>query len=367
MKKIAVTVICAAMLCSCGATDGGSSSSKAEKTTTSASSSKSNAASDAQQDLESNSSEPVSDKKDRTVTLDSFTEDKGAFRSITFSGVSGSRIGLAQNSRNVLHNGVVGIVGVPFVVMFNSIENGRITVTIDPENLNGIPLKNLLLLHYNENDANYEEIWCEVNEADNSISADITADGDYVVADWYQWGAAWGFDTSEYAHDVTYNSDAPFENIEYPFSVIIPTGCDGFQHTEEYTYKNFDYKTVYRIAGEYVYTFTDISYITPHTEGGEITLDEFSEIMKEAIENEFEWRDGILSEEKITSPDGTEGVKFTSVHKYISGDDYTYAEDILVYYPDGNGGFFEIECEHAEKDEYVEIYDKIISSFKVLQ
>lgn len=120
--------------------------------------------------------------------------------------------------KNVLHSGVVGLVGCPVEVSYDdNVTEPELRIVYDPEQLRGIPEKNLIMLHFNENDQFYDTVseakllndgWC-------SVAANIREPGVYLLADAYQWYSAWGTDVSQYEYNVDrsqYESDWEREN-----------------------------------------------------------------------------------------------------------------------------------------------------------
>lgn len=113
---------------------------------------------------------------------------------------------------NVLHSGVVGLVGAPVETDFSpEIEDARLTFYYVPEELRGIPETNLIGLHYNDEQSCYDEIMNVVLDTENcTVSMNIEENGVYMLADAFQWLGCWGFDVSEYAYDANpanYTSD----------------------------------------------------------------------------------------------------------------------------------------------------------------
>lgn len=105
---------------------------------------------------------------------------------------------------NVLHSGVVGLVGVPIELTYDdSVSETKIYFIYNADELRGIPQKNLIMLHYNEETSFYDTVEDFVlNEEDCTVSADISEGGVYLLADAYQWYGCWGTDVSEYEYDV---------------------------------------------------------------------------------------------------------------------------------------------------------------------
>lgn len=104
---------------------------------------------------------------------------------------------------NVLHSGVVGLIGVPIELEYDEeVTEPRLTFTYDTSELRGVPEKNLVMLHYNENDGFYDTVEdFSLNTDECTVSADIKEQGVYLLADAYMWYGAWGMDVSEYEYE----------------------------------------------------------------------------------------------------------------------------------------------------------------------
>lgn len=104
---------------------------------------------------------------------------------------------------NVLHSGVVGLVGVPIELTYDdSLSETKLYFIYNVDELRGIPQKNLIMLHYNEEDGFYDTVENAVLDEDGcTVSAVISEDGVYLLADAYQWYGCWGYDVSEYEYD----------------------------------------------------------------------------------------------------------------------------------------------------------------------
>lgn len=105
---------------------------------------------------------------------------------------------------NVLHSGVVGLVGVPFeIYLDSSIENAVISFYYNTDELRGIPEDNLIMLHYNEESCSYDTVQqFKVNKNLKSVSAAIHEEGVYLLADAYTWYSCWGIDASDYEYEI---------------------------------------------------------------------------------------------------------------------------------------------------------------------
>lgn len=110
---------------------------------------------------------------------------------------------------NVLHSGVVGLVGVPVEFDYNeTVTSPHIDFTYNRDELRGVPEKNLIVLHYNEKDSFYDTIESELDTENCTVSFDVPETGAYMLADAFQWYSCWGEDVSEYAYEID-----PAENI----------------------------------------------------------------------------------------------------------------------------------------------------------
>lgn len=123
-----------------------------------------------------------------------------------------------EHRSNVLHNGVVGRFGAPVEVTDESWNGGRLTFYYNPEEMDGIPPENLIMLHYSEEEGSYDTIESELDTEAGSIGAEIPEPGVYLLADSYAWYGAWGQDVSDLAHDTVYRDDV------YRFSITVPQG-----------------------------------------------------------------------------------------------------------------------------------------------
>ncbi len=108
---------------------------------------------------------------------------------------------------NILHSGVVGLVGAPFEISYDeTMEDTRLTFYYNKDELRGVPEKNLLFLKYNESECYYEEIFdFELDTENSAISIPITESGVYMLVDAYEWLKVWGWSESELSQ-YAYNS-----------------------------------------------------------------------------------------------------------------------------------------------------------------
>lgn len=97
---------------------------------------------------------------------------------------------------HVLHTDLVGRFGSPVEV--NGISEGAvITFSVDRRSMKNVPLQNLIVLRYDEENAWYDELPSRVDEDTYSVSAETDGDGCYLLADLYEWYGVWGFPIPE--------------------------------------------------------------------------------------------------------------------------------------------------------------------------
>ncbi|MBO7451164.1 MAG: hypothetical protein J6U54_12445 [Clostridiales bacterium] len=100
-----------------------------------------------------------------------------------------------------LTSGVVGLIGSPVEIDYTDLSDVSIRFTYDPNELRGIPEKNLIVLH--ENDQFYDTVEgsvLDVNE--HTVTAPVEEPGIYLLVDAYQWYSCWGIDVSDYEYDI---------------------------------------------------------------------------------------------------------------------------------------------------------------------
>lgn len=102
--------------------------------------------------------------------------------------------------RDVLHTGVVGLVGAPVDVIFEPQEvgSGRLVFVYDPEKLNGVRPDALMFMWYDEENYNYLELEGEIlDEEKHAVMISIENPGVYMLVNKYEWFAAWGIETGD--------------------------------------------------------------------------------------------------------------------------------------------------------------------------
>lgn len=108
-----------------------------------------------------------------------------------------------------LHSGVVGLVGVPVRLEYNeNIHNPSLTFFYNKDELRGIPEKNLIVLHYLEDEDFYEVLNdSELDTANCTITFSPYENGVYMLCDAFQWYSIWGTpdgsDISDYAYEIS--------------------------------------------------------------------------------------------------------------------------------------------------------------------
>lgn len=126
---------------------------------------------------------------------------------------------------HVLHTDVSGLFGCPVEVTADELESANLTFEYDPDNMKGVPAKNLIGLYYNEEEYNYEEMLGELDESANTVTFEITREGSYMLVDAYEWFLAWGADLPQYAHPLELHFDGGEYPSYYPaLTAVVPTG-----------------------------------------------------------------------------------------------------------------------------------------------
>lgn len=165
---------------------------------------------------------------------------------ITFEGICADNIKKHASVRdlynvNILHSGVVGLMGIPIELEYDdTISKPQLTFRYNDEELRGIPEKNLIMLHYSEEESFYNTVEAAVFDAEtNTVSAPIDEPGVYLLADAYQWYGTWGMDVSEYEYErdpADYKSD--WERECYTGDILkladkdYAMSCDGVFHVD---------------------------------------------------------------------------------------------------------------------------------------
>ncbi len=266
--------------------------------------------------------------------------------------------------RHVLHSEVVGLFGAPVEFSCNDFQSAKIQFNVDRDNMGGVPLKNLVMLHYNEENGSYDQVRTFTDGVDYRVTAEITEPGVYLLVDGYQWYSCWGADVSGF--EKTTNTDfSPFEdrstvNGNYHdsslgFSMQLPAVAKQIDHTECYSCDDFSLATFSRICPEYSATdqlWIDISILEPSKE---MTLEEFRDVFMKSrtgIYGDYQYATvrTMKSAEPIVSADGTAGLRFISEDRYYCGDELGDPEESWYdVYPIA-GGFIEFHAEYLHID-----------------
>lgn len=195
LSFIAALIMTAAVCCSCGDTDAGTDSPETSESET-------------EENVEIIIPETEPDIKHQTYTKSIEKGEKPEVTAVHLScmcdGDIKEKVEISDlYNVNVLQSGVVGLVGVPIELTYDdSLSETKLYFLYDADELRGIPQKNLIMLHYNEESQFYDTVENFVlNEDEHTVSADISEGGVYLLADAYQWYDCWGIDVSEYEYD----------------------------------------------------------------------------------------------------------------------------------------------------------------------
>ena len=112
---------------------------------------------------------------------------------------------------HVLHTGVVGLVGAPVEVDFDTaeVDGGKLVFVYDPDALDGVRPDALMFLWYDEENGNYVERDDGVLNTDNcSVTLDIDKAGVYLLVNKYKWLNVWGAGLEDNGYEKDYDSSA---------------------------------------------------------------------------------------------------------------------------------------------------------------
>ncbi len=162
------------------------------------------------QDIPEETTESYHDEQDAPILQSCHktisNSEKPEVTMVTLSGVCSGNIKKLASVEdlyniNVLHSGVVGLIGVPIELSCSGITDMELTFTYDPDSLRGVPENNLIFLRYDEGIGTYDEMYGELDTDSHTVSLKIPSGGVYMLVDAYQWLGCWGVDVSEYAYD----------------------------------------------------------------------------------------------------------------------------------------------------------------------
>lgn len=129
-----------------------------------------------------------------------------------------SEMPVLNTSMDVMHMGVVGLVGCPIEINSSELTSAKLQFKYDKFRLGSIPPENLVVLHYDGNSGFYDTVPSVPDTNQCTVSADISEDGVYMLADNYEWGSVWGNTGTAKPHPIDY------VNNEYGFSFALPEG-----------------------------------------------------------------------------------------------------------------------------------------------
>lgn len=198
MKKTKYAAFAAAImmaLTGCGRIDGGSSDSKESQASAKGAETSSSAAEDSAED---SSAADASEKKPAHASIGS----NGAKAVTDVLLIPEDNIDISRKVNfydmygvHVLHSGVVGLVGAPIEVQFDTdeVEGGKLVFVYDPEEMKGVRPDALMFMWYDDFEGNYVELEDGVLNTENcSMSIEIDKPGVYLLVNKYAWYNAWG-------------------------------------------------------------------------------------------------------------------------------------------------------------------------------
>lgn len=144
---------------------------------------------------------------DQRVVADIYIDEKpelkaAAFYGICFDDLANHAYIQALYGYDYYYSQTAGILGSPVYVGFENVSRPSLAFWYFEENLRGVPERNIMMLHFNEEDQQYYVMDEAVLDTDmNTITASIEEGGVYVLVDAYQWLRAMGKDASDYKYD----------------------------------------------------------------------------------------------------------------------------------------------------------------------
>lgn len=112
--------------------------------------------------------------------------------------------------RHVLHSAVVGLVGAPVEVDFDTgeISGGTLIFDFDPEKLEGVRPDALMFMWYDEENGYVEFPDTQLDAEKNAVAVHIDKPGTYLLVNRYVWYAAWGEDTGDNGMEPDFDPDS---------------------------------------------------------------------------------------------------------------------------------------------------------------
>lgn len=209
MKKIISAITASALLLSLSAC--GETSQKASESEETKYSSEERTTKKPTEESDDDSSEfedsDINEAREQSYTEEISDSEKPEVTSVTISGKCEGDIAKIVHitdlfNVNMLHSGVVGLVGVPVDIdCRNNIKNMKLTFEYNPDELRGVPEKNLIVLYYDEREGMYGELSGDVDTDNHTVTVNIKRDGAYMLVDAYEWLSCWGADVSEYEYE----------------------------------------------------------------------------------------------------------------------------------------------------------------------
>lgn len=141
------------------------------------------------------------------VVVDVYSDEKPEVKAVALYGITFDDLAnhvyiLALAGYDYYYNQTSGILGSPVDIGFDDVDKPSLAFWYSEEDLRGVPERNIMMLHYSEEEQQYFVMDEAVLDTDmNTITADIEEEGVYVLVDAYQWLKAMGKDASDYKYD----------------------------------------------------------------------------------------------------------------------------------------------------------------------
>lgn len=156
------------------------------------------------------------EEKAQIIQFDLDNKEKPQLSHLELSGTCSGRLrnkaSIYSYDANVFYNETVGLIGTPVMIETDDdVKNMIATITYRPDELRGVPEKNIRLFYSDEDSQIYSFIENALPDTDrHSVSFVPQGNGIYMLLDVYAYGSAMGMDVGEYSYEsdkTLYESD----------------------------------------------------------------------------------------------------------------------------------------------------------------
>ena len=148
------------------------------------------------------------DKRQQTYEISVSVKEKPEVTHAELKGTCTGNIGKKASVAsyypgNVLISNTVGLIGPPFQVnVDDDVETPEITLTYSPDDLRGVPEKNIAVMYVEEDTQQFVQVRDAKTDFElHTVTFPVYSDGVYLLFDIYEYGSAMGWAVSEYAYE----------------------------------------------------------------------------------------------------------------------------------------------------------------------